>query len=710
MRVIEIKKNKYLKTAASLLCLLIAVFVSAVFADVVSAQSVSSRKKAAANLKKQYQNEITLEGSVGIDNSFFEDSLAPLEIKINNGTDKNFEGEIIVETRYNNRYRILNALAGPRSSRVYTIYVKMGRYASDIKYSLIDSANIEIYSGKITAVKNSKYEYYILCASESASFYNEIKNQPIEQKKKQGKNDYDYSYKEGDPGRINIVSVKPDELYKNHACYEPYSLIILNDADVSVMTREQENAITDFVNSGGNILISYGGFVSKISNSPLAQMLPVKITGTEVLDGSEFYQAASMKIERDPQIESYAGTSVPLTVSEPLENASVTLGMNKKGEKIPIIAYRNFGKGMVYFTAFDISQTDLSQIKYIRENITGLLKKSSNADGTSTNAISSNFSSFTQSFNNFMVNPPAPEGVIFILVLFLIFIGPVFYAMIRNRVTMARLIWIPSAASVLVFLSFGVLDFDFMITKTEVFEFGFQLIDNQNSKARSFTAVSILQPPLSKGRYDVDLSTTNIYDEDKGYSGSDREIYIDDEMAQLANAQLGVNLSKFVLTKNISVSGKFTLAAGDKDPSETGEPSGASSFSTQFSSLVNNTEINLEDCYIFYGRQLLKFDKLSSGDRVDIRTASKRDIENINQLLSNIMKKNVTNYSKYKSNYSNDENSAFFNAVSDIINDSASKSPVLLGFSKGGTGSMSASKTAGCNINNLGSIVVARLR
>jgi len=708
--VIEMKKNKNIKIMLFFLSLMTAISSFVIFAGGSSAQSFSSGKKNPAGLKKQHQNEITLEGSVGIDNSFFEDCLTPVEIKINNGTEKNFEGEIIVEISYKSRYRILNALAGAKSSRTYTLYIKPGRYTSNIKYSLINSSNVEIYSGNVNAVKNSKYEYYILCASESASFYNEIKNQPIEQKKKSDKNAYDYTYKEGDPGRINIVSVKPGELYKNHACYESYSLVIFNDADVSVMTREQENAIMDFVNNGGNILISYGGFISKISNSPLAQMLPVKITGTEVLDGGEFYQAASMKIGKDPQVESYSGTNVAITVSEPLGNASVTIGMNKAGQKIPIIAYRNFGKGMVFFTAFDISQTDLSQIKYIRENITGLLKKSTAGDEYSTNTIASNFSAFTQIFNNFMVNPPAPEGVMFLLVLFLIFIGPIFYAMIRNRVTMARLVWIPSAASALVFLSFGVLDFDFMITKTEVFEFGFQWIDNLNSKARSFTAVSILQPPLSKCSYDVDLAVTNVYDEDKNYSDSGREVYIDDEMAQLATSRLGVNLSKYVLTRNVSMQGKFTLVSEGGDPSETADTDDPQSPSKKYASVVNNTEINLEDCYIFYNRKFFKFDKFSSGDRVDIKSAPKRDIEDVNQLIVNIMQKNVTNYSKFNTNYRTDLNNAFFNVISGIVNDSASKSPVLLGFSKGGTSFSAAAKTTGCNINNLRSIVVARLQ
>lgn len=718
------KKLYDIPVTALAVSVMIAVAFAMAFAAPAAAQTGARTAKAVKNLNRKLQSEITLSVSTGVDNSYFEGRIVPVSVTVNNGTDKPFAGEIILQPYYRSTFRILNVSASPLTSVTHTIHVRIGKYSSTMKAYLVDSSNAMIQEASSQITKKNSYHHHVLTISEGSSYYVHLKGITIEQKSKK-KSEYDYSYKEGDPGIVDITPIKASEAFRNALCYEPYSLVIVNDADLSLLAPEQEAALLDFAAAGGNIIFSYGGYASRLTASKLAGSLPVNIKGTEVFDGAEFYKAAGMKTGGDESVTAYSGTSVPLTVSEPSEGAAVTLSMSRNGEDFPLIAYKGYGRGMIYFTAFDISQVDVSRVKFFLDNVAGLLKKASTEGEASTAKMADTLSTFASAFNTMIVNPPPPEGIVLILVIFTLIIGPVYYFRVRQNVTMAKLVWAPLVTSAVAFASFSVFDFDYMLGKTEVHEFGFQMIDNPAAATSSMMAVSILQPPLSKGRYDVDTSAATVFDDGRDGGGGDDELQFDDDMAKLAYPRNGVTLSRYVITRAGKMTGRFTTSGikpleGEKEPDAGDDEHPVRRRVKNGMTITNDSDVNLESCYVLVGSQMLKGSTLRSGERIIIPPAGTQPqgasfvTGGARDVIEGLMKKHVESYDGKErgssgSYYYGSGGAQFIETVASLAADMARNSPVIIGFSKSRDALGPHVRASECNVTGLGTIVIIKL-
>ena len=729
------------RTSAAAAGLLLAALVTLFFALSAPfwpacAQSAKSNKP-----QKNLQKEITLSASVGIDNAFFPLHLNPVDITINNGTETNFEGEILVEAA-GRRYRLVNVFAGPLSSKKYTVNTRFDSYTHSVKVSIINSSNIVIYDENIAVKAYQGGDYYVFSVSDTPSFVNAVKS--VRGRKRNLKNDYDgygsyQSQADGAAPKIVVQNVKTEEMFANFACYEPYSLIIINGADASVMSADQQRAVVEYVRGGGTLMVSYGGFVSKLAASELASILPVSISGSEVIDGSDFYKYAASQSASGAMNEKFAGIGIPVSVGEIKTGASATLNLTAPdGRVIPLIAHARVGNGMVYYAAFDISQVDIGQIDYLKDNIAAILNQSESGKEFRISSMAVNFNRFCEKFNQFATNPPSVFMVLIMLVLFAVLAGPLFYFYVRNGVSMAKLIVVPATLSLAFFAAFNFFDFEFMLDKPLIAELGLRMIDNDSACSQAVSGIAILMPPMSSGEYSVDQSGATLMGNARGYySQEESEIIINEDLVKLVHPQMNYRYSKYAVVKNNKLNGKFSVSysdgAAETDSGPGGWPAGEAKPGDAFdaemrsyltaaahnkkakklAALVNNTDMELVSCRIYYCGHVFTVDKLYPGEKI-VPGAPKsfdtaRVIDEHFDAISESIKDNLPQNLKYNTYSYNHNAQSFLKTAGLYIARNSSAAPIMVGYIKKGGGSGESVKTAGCSVSDLGAIALIKL-
>lgn len=601
-------------------------------------QKSATRQKKKPEIEKMLQNEVTATAVLGTENRYFEDHLNTLTISVNNGRDAAFDGEIAVRIG-RTPYRIVNVTAGPQSVKKYVLCVNIPRYSSPVRISLIDSRqNKVIYEDSVQITPNTGSNYCVLVVSESNSFFNEIKNQKMDRKVNYSKKK-NYEDTAAD-SEVDITALTPQELFRYSECYQPYSLVILNGSDVSTLTKGQEQAIINYVREGGSLLVSYGGFASRISSSGLAEVLPVRITGSVAVDGSEFYRAAGMKAYGEDELARFANISVPLSVSEPLDDATIIIDYQSGGKNFPLIAQKRFGRGISYFTAFDISQTDISRIKYIGDNVKWLMKYSNRNEAVSVKFVAEYVNDFMSSYSGGEIKAPEPEGVISILFFFSLFVCLGIYFLARRNNSLGMIFLATLGASAAAFASLGYSEVESVMNQATVYELGFHIVDNADARVRAVTAVSVMEPPLCRGKYVVDSSASSFYNQNNSYDSGDNDIFIDDDYFNLVGPKMGYSFSKYVLSRSFPLNGKFELKysaapapqsheaaedpakllkefqkAADKKRKRRGakQPGGGG----VITGITNNTDLEIEAACIIYGDDYYETGKFYPGTTLE---------------------------------------------------------------------------------------------
>ncbi|MEZ7891664.1 MAG: hypothetical protein QMC67_07940 [Candidatus Wallbacteria bacterium] len=519
-------------------------------------------------LEKKVQNEITVTSDIGPSQGFFPFHVTEVNLTVNNGKTENFNGEIIVKTNLF-QYRVANVAVSAQSSKKYSLFVRLDKYSYNLKVALLNSGDVVIYDETVKLVPLSEEDYSIMAICENTSFFSHFKIENIERKTYLKRDQYSSSYNKNsssDDKNANVVlyQYKPEEIPRNSSCLAPYSIIVLNASDLSSLSKAQSQAVIDYAYNGGILFVSYGGFASRLSASPVSEILPVTVNGSCVIDHGDFYKTAYENFSQDEQA-AFAGQNIALTLGGMKPGAKSIMDFNYSGSNYPLLAFKNYGGGMVYFAAFDISGVDISRIKYMKDNITAMLKKSDMNSAFSIKQTADGLLGFSSGFNQSLITPPKPHNVIIILCIFCFLVGPVFYYVNRSNTNMIKIMFYPLALSGILFGFFSASGFGILLEKTQIYEFSVQFIDNAENKIQQLTAVMFLQTPLSTALYNIDASATSNYHQKNSYSDNS-EILYDDETAVMLSPKMGYSLMRSAFLKNRPLNGKFTFDVLENSP------------------------------------------------------------------------------------------------------------------------------------------------
>ncbi len=240
----------------------------------------------------------------------------------------------------------------------------------------------------------------------------------------------------GGRGFAGVAFLTIDDLPDTAVAWQALDILIIDDSDTSQLSPAQLNALTAWIETGGQLVVT-GGPNGQKTAVALADLLPVSLNGTLTLDDLPALTAA---------------TGYPLANNSPylVSDSSLRSGellLHENG--LPILARRNMGQGTVYFLALDPKLAPLRDW----EGTTTIWSQVANnlsAPELWQNGVQNDYAAETavSALPNLTI-PSAALLIIFLLIYTLI-IGPINY-LILKRYNKRELAWLTIPAMVLIF-------------------------------------------------------------------------------------------------------------------------------------------------------------------------------------------------------------------------------------------------------------------
>ncbi|MCA9969924.1 MAG: hypothetical protein KC425_06905, partial [Anaerolineales bacterium] len=140
--------------------------------------------------------------------------------------------------------------------------------------------------------------------------------------------------------RAAVAFVSLDDLPTAPAAWNSLDILILNDVDTGQLNGAQQTALTQWVETGGQLVVTGGPGWQKTA-AALTDLLPVALSGSESVDDLPALRVAGGTPFRDPGPYVVASSSL----------RSGELLVHQDG--LPLLARQPWGRGQVYFLALD---------------------------------------------------------------------------------------------------------------------------------------------------------------------------------------------------------------------------------------------------------------------------------------------------------------------------------------------------------------------
>jgi hypothetical protein len=259
----------------------------------------------------------------------------------------------------------------------------------------------------------------------------------------------------------HVIYASPGQLPDRWLGYDPLDAVVLQNFSPRDFTDEQIKALRTWVSGGGTLVVSGGSNYQRLSESFVADMLPVKVTGSQVLASA-------------PRLLARYGAGLwsgaPLVVSQGKALSGSQVFVEENG--VPLVVAGNFGAGHVVYLAFDPTRPPVAGWEGSRELWRDVLTwagdrplaTSAYEEGPQPAYYRGGYSSSQGggSLNAALMNIPSMQAPPFqfiglFLCLYVLFLVPVNYFALK-KLGKRELAWVTTPFIVLIFtfLSYGV--------------------------------------------------------------------------------------------------------------------------------------------------------------------------------------------------------------------------------------------------------------
>lgn len=370
----------------------------------------------------QDTNGVTMDVAAGYDGYYKADSLLPVVVNVaNNGAP--IEGELrIIQGSVSSGDRIVYntpiSLPTQSNKRVF-MYVYPVGFNTDLDVELVDENGRSLLKTASNPLRQ---------LPQDSVLYGVVTPEP-------GNLDY-LEDMAGGRGEAAVGYLNLDDLPDLPPAWNSLDVLVLHDVDTGQLSAAQMDALTAWLNTGGQLVVAGGAGWQKTS-AALADMLPVAISGSETVEDLPALQTAVGEPFRD--VGPYLVTNSSLTNGELL--------LHEDG--LPLLAQRPFGQGSVSFLALDPSLApllDWAGSETVWAGIAdGLPAVSPWANGFQNGwAAVSAVSSLPS-----LAMPPVLQLAGYLLI-YIIIIGPVNYVVLKRR-NRLELAWVTIPILVLIF-------------------------------------------------------------------------------------------------------------------------------------------------------------------------------------------------------------------------------------------------------------------
>ncbi|WP_054028894.1 DUF4350 domain-containing protein [Bacillus sp. FJAT-28004] len=353
------------------------------------------------------ENGIALETSVGFQGYMKQNEWYPARLTLTNRTSEDLKGDVVVTITGANDLVIPVEL--PQGTAIQLTASIPGEVLNK------NNSKIQFYkdsykSGKIIPIIGNDY---IDVRTASSYTIGVISRDPDTLNFMPSLNQRGYE--------ITVIPIDEKELPNDPVLLKTLNTIVINDMATAGWTEPQIEAITNWVQQGGTLVLSGGAGYSKTAEA-FHEISPLEASGTSTISS-----AAS--------IASFGGT--PLTLEKPLviSTGRIIDGKTDVAENnLPLVVSRNYGFGSVIYIAFDPSLEPMSTwagsamlwAKLLKNNLTPLQPGMMN----SSNSMLWNIESIVDEFPS--IKPPNFMLLLWMFVGYMIIVAPVLYIILAK--------------------------------------------------------------------------------------------------------------------------------------------------------------------------------------------------------------------------------------------------------------------------------------
>ncbi|MCK6483404.1 MAG: hypothetical protein L6R00_04620 [Phycisphaerae bacterium] len=146
----------------------------------------------------------------------------------------------------------------------------------------------------------------------------------------------------------HFLHVEYDRLPDRWQGLAAYDILLLDDPDASAVPVESLKAVEQWVRQGGRLVLAVGRNWTTVVNSPLATLLPVRISGTTELRRGDAWQRIVRQADEWADLKA---AEVNITCCEATPRGGVTEGIYPIGAAVaaPLVYRRQYGRGTATF-------------------------------------------------------------------------------------------------------------------------------------------------------------------------------------------------------------------------------------------------------------------------------------------------------------------------------------------------------------------------
>jgi hypothetical protein len=228
--------------------------------------------------------------------------------------------------------------------------------------------------------------------------------------------------------------------------YDSVDVMVIGDISAGAFSGDQKRALSDWVYSGGRLIVSGGAYSQRLIGTFVEELLPVKIKGTRILSS-----ITSLSREFGWYVNN---GNIVVASSELVSGGKVILA---EGDGLPVIAEKQFGDGNVIFMAFDYLDPAFRAWGG-KKNVWETLIPKTSPDKRMAKAADFPFKAGPSTL-------PSYKFVGFFLIMYILCFGPLNYLLLK-RIDKSHWTWLTMPAIAIIFTG-GLLGFTYA-TKSQV--------------------------------------------------------------------------------------------------------------------------------------------------------------------------------------------------------------------------------------------------
>jgi hypothetical protein len=458
-----------------------------------------------------------------------------------------------------------------------------------------------------------------------------------------------------------IIELDENNLPENEGLLKTVDFIIISDYDTSVLTEAQKTAVSDWVSQGNILVIGTGENARKVYSGLDESLKPFKINGQKRIQMPEDFANFTERTVLEEEMYISTGN---------VENGDIIIG----DEDTPLAVNYKYGNGNIIVLAFDPTTRPISNWDYSKDMWERLLEYNRQADSVHSNNYTYGYPRY---LNNIFEEETFPFTFLYIIILvYILLVGPVLYWILKHK-DKRDYSWL--IIPLFAFLFVGIIymgGYNTRYKSAVINNYSVIRLDAESEKVNInsfFTIYNNKRGTLKieyPSEYNFEIYTNryyadNYYSQDLIYNVVSKISFGEQETHEIYNKPLWDSVeARADVFKEYEEKILFQdlLIKDDKI----------------FVKLVNNTSVELEDCYVIVDGLYVSIGNINPKSEKDLKIdLSDKSIKNNFELLMNEIYPMTHSGSYYNDEYKKQQkkreahNIAHYNFIQGISNNNA---------------------------------------